>query len=176
MSTTIRFLSTLGCVCALAVPAAAQLTVRRDLSYAIARTVADTTMARCLTENLQVSIHVIDSSGDTIVALRGDGARPFTFENSYEKAFTAVAFRRPSAEMQAEYVEGNMTRAQQADFPHVVMIGGGMPIIADGEVVEITHRARARMTFAAGAVRATTWVIQQKAGQYNMQDVLGLNE
>lgn len=48
--------------------------------------------------------------------------------------------------------------------------------IADGEVVEITHRARARMTFAAGAVRATTWVIKQKAGQYNMQDVLGLNE
>lgn len=48
--------------------------------------------------------------------------------------------------------------------------------IADGEVVEITHRARARMTFAAGAVRAATWVIQQSAGQYNMQDVLGLND
>lgn len=48
--------------------------------------------------------------------------------------------------------------------------------IADGEVVEITHRARERMTFAAGAVRAATWVIQQDNGQYNMQDVLGLNE
>lgn len=48
--------------------------------------------------------------------------------------------------------------------------------IADGEVVEITHRAQARMTFAAGAVRATTWIVQQKAGQYNMQDVLGLND
>ena len=48
--------------------------------------------------------------------------------------------------------------------------------IADGEVVEITHRARERMTFAAGAVRATTWVVAQAAGQYNMQDVLGLND
>ena len=48
--------------------------------------------------------------------------------------------------------------------------------IADGEVVEITHRARARMTFAAGAVRAATWVIEQQVGQYNMQDVLGLND
>lgn len=48
--------------------------------------------------------------------------------------------------------------------------------IADGEVVEITHRARARMTFAAGAVRAATWVIEQQIGQYNMQDVLGLND
>lgn len=48
--------------------------------------------------------------------------------------------------------------------------------IADGEVVEITHRARERMTFAAGAVRAATWVTEQAVGQYNMQDVLGLNE
>ena len=48
--------------------------------------------------------------------------------------------------------------------------------IADGEVVEITHRARARMTFAAGAVRAAPWVIKQEVGQYNMQDVLGLND
>ncbi|WP_296208850.1 4-hydroxy-tetrahydrodipicolinate reductase [Psychrobacter sp. UBA3480] len=48
--------------------------------------------------------------------------------------------------------------------------------IADGEVVEITHRARARMTFAAGAVRAATWVVEQEVGQYNMQDVLGLSD
>ena len=48
--------------------------------------------------------------------------------------------------------------------------------IADGEVVEITHRARERMTSAAGAVRAATWVTEQAVGQYNMQDVLGLND
>lgn len=48
--------------------------------------------------------------------------------------------------------------------------------IADGEVVEITHRARARMTFAAGAVRAATWIVQQPTGLHNMQDVLGLSE
>jgi len=48
--------------------------------------------------------------------------------------------------------------------------------IADGEVVEITHRARARMTFAAGAVRAATWVVEQEVGQYNMQDVIGLSD
>lgn len=135
MLRTYRLLLALSCVCAMAVSASAQLTVRRDLSYDLAKTVAETTMAHCVGENLQVSIHVIDSSGDTIIALRGDGARPFTFDNSYEKAFTAMAFGRPSAEMQAEYAEGNSTRAQQADFPHVVMIGGGMPIVADGEVV-----------------------------------------
>lgn len=46
--------------------------------------------------------------------------------------------------------------------------------IADREIVEITHKARERMTFAAGAVRAAVWVNQQKTGQFDMQDVLGL--
>lgn len=46
--------------------------------------------------------------------------------------------------------------------------------IADGEMVEIKHHARERMTFAAGAVRASTWIVEQAAGRYDMQDVLGL--
>lgn len=45
---------------------------------------------------------------------------------------------------------------------------------ADGERVEITHKASSRMTFAAGAVRASVWLGAQPAGLYDMQDVLGL--
>ncbi len=46
---------------------------------------------------------------------------------------------------------------------------------ADGERVEITHKASSRMTFAKGAVRAALWLQSQPAGLYDMQDVLGLN-
>ena len=46
---------------------------------------------------------------------------------------------------------------------------------ADGERVEITHKASSRMTFAKGAVRAALWLQTQPAGLYDMQDVLGLN-
>jgi 4-hydroxy-tetrahydrodipicolinate reductase len=46
---------------------------------------------------------------------------------------------------------------------------------ADGERVEITHKASSRMTFAKGAVRAALWLQGQSAGLYDMQDVLGLN-
>lgn len=45
---------------------------------------------------------------------------------------------------------------------------------ADGERVEITHKASSRMTFANGAVRAALWLEKQPAGLYDMQDVLGL--
>lgn len=43
-----------------------------------------------------------------------------------------------------------------------------------GERVEITHKASSRMTFAKGAVRAAGWVMEQRDGLYDMQDVLGL--
>ena len=45
---------------------------------------------------------------------------------------------------------------------------------ADGERVEITHKASSRMSFARGAVRAARWLAQRDAGLYDMQDVLGL--
>jgi 4-hydroxy-tetrahydrodipicolinate reductase len=45
---------------------------------------------------------------------------------------------------------------------------------AEGERVEITHKASSRMSFASGAVRAAVWLPTQPAGMYDMQDVLGL--
>lgn len=45
---------------------------------------------------------------------------------------------------------------------------------ADGERVEITHKATSRMNFARGAVRACAWLKIQNQGLYDMQDVLGL--
>jgi len=44
-----------------------------------------------------------------------------------------------------------------------------------GERIELSHRASSRLTFASGAVRAAKWVIDQKPGLYDMQDVLGLD-
>jgi 4-hydroxy-tetrahydrodipicolinate reductase len=45
---------------------------------------------------------------------------------------------------------------------------------AAGERIELTHKASSRETFANGALRAAEWVVQQKPGLYDMQDVLGL--
>lgn len=46
---------------------------------------------------------------------------------------------------------------------------------ADGERVEITHKASSRMTFARGAVRSALWLDSKAAGLYDMQDVLDLH-
>ena len=45
---------------------------------------------------------------------------------------------------------------------------------ANGERVELTHKASSRETFANGALRAAQWIVGKKPGIYDMQDVLGL--
>lgn len=102
---------------------------------------------------------------------------------AYMMAEAVAEARGQNLKEVAVYGREGQTGAREAGTIGIHAIRGGEIIgdhtvmfIADGEVVEITHRARARMTFATGAVRAATWVIQQSTGQYNMQDVLGLND
>jgi len=55
------------------------------------------------------------------------------------------------------------------------VVGDHTVIFANtGERVELTHKASSRDTFANGALRAAQWVVEQKPGVYDMQDVLGL--
>jgi 4-hydroxy-tetrahydrodipicolinate reductase len=53
---------------------------------------------------------------------------------------------------------------------HTVIFGGV------GERLEFTHRAHSRDNFAKGAIRAAQWIVNQKNGLYDMQDVLGLRD
>jgi 4-hydroxy-tetrahydrodipicolinate reductase len=55
------------------------------------------------------------------------------------------------------------------------VVGDHTVVFADaGERLELTHKASSRDTFARGALRAAQWVVRQKPGLYDMQDVLGL--
>jgi 4-hydroxy-tetrahydrodipicolinate reductase len=55
------------------------------------------------------------------------------------------------------------------------VVGDHTVIFANaGERLELTHKASSRDTFANGALRAALWVVKQKPGVYDMQDMLGL--
>ena len=59
-------------------------------------------------------------------------------------------------------------RAGDITGEHTILFGG------IGERLELIHRAHNRDNFASGAVKAAEWIVQQPAGLYDMQDVLGL--
>lgn len=47
-------------------------------------------------------------------------------------------------------------------------------LAADGERIELGHRAESREIFARGAIKAARWLAEKPAGRYTMGDVLGL--
>ena len=50
---------------------------------------------------------------------------------------------------------------------HEVMFAG------EDEIVTLSHSARSKRVFAAGALRAAKFMAGKPAGRYDMQDVLG---
>jgi 4-hydroxy-tetrahydrodipicolinate reductase len=54
------------------------------------------------------------------------------------------------------------------------IVGDHMVIFTGpGERLEMIHRSASRETFATGALRAARWIIDQPAGLYSMENVLG---
>ncbi|WP_323845363.1 4-hydroxy-tetrahydrodipicolinate reductase [Microbulbifer magnicolonia] len=74
------------------------------------------------------------------------------------------------------------TGARERDTIGFATVRGGdvvgdhtVMFLADGERVEITHKASSRLAFARGAVRAALWLAGDRwPGHYDMRDVLGL--
>jgi len=81
----------------------------------------------------------------------------------------------------AVYAREGITGAREAGSIGFSVVRGGNIIgdhkaafIADEERIEINHFAQDRIVFAKGAVRAASWLQEQPAGWYDMQDVLNL--
>jgi uncharacterized protein GlcG (DUF336 family) len=118
----------------LAAPAQAQLLAHKDLSYAMALTIATGALEDCKAKGYPVSVVVVDRDGVNVVALRGDGAGPHTMENARRKAYTALTFKMTSEDF-AKAMEANPTRRQQATLPGVIGIPGGVPVKVGNDVV-----------------------------------------
>jgi len=119
---------------ALAATASAQLIPRKDLSASMGATIVQTAVETCKAKGYNVSAVVVDRAGETLAALRGDNTGPHTLENARRKAYTARTFRMPTEEF-VKLMETQPVRRQQITLPHVIAIGGGVPIKVGDEVI-----------------------------------------
>ncbi len=103
--------------------ASAQLLQHKDLSYAMAKTIAETALENCRGRGYAVAVVVVDRAGDTIIALRADNAAPHTMENARRKASTARSFGTTTA----EFAKRMATK--------VIAIAGGVPIRVGDELI-----------------------------------------
>jgi 4-hydroxy-tetrahydrodipicolinate reductase len=76
--------------------------------------------------------------------------------------------------------DGMTGERREGNIGFAVLRGGSVAgehqviFAADGERIELGHRAENRTIFARGAVEAAIWLVDKKPGSYGMSDVLGL--
>ena len=121
------------CACASAAPAGAQLLNHKDLSAAIAMTIAETAIETCKANGYAVSVTVVGRNGEVIAQVRGDNTPPHTMENSFRKAYTARTLRSPSGAL-AERVKAEPT-LPFIHLSHIIAFQGALPIKIGDETI-----------------------------------------
>jgi uncharacterized protein GlcG (DUF336 family) len=124
-----------ACLFAAPLPAAAALIMHKDLSHEMALAVGEGAMQACLAKGYATSAVVVDRDGETLVAMRGDGAGPHTLENARRKAYTANTFKQPTADYAKKLLDPASVAHQQVTLPSIIAIDGGVPIKVGNDVI-----------------------------------------
>src|SRR5256714_11889851 len=122
-----------ACACAFAAPASAQLLTQKNLSAAMALTIAQTALETCKANGYAVSVSVVGRNGEPLLQVRGDGTGPHTMENSFRKAYTSRTFRIPSGDM-VKRVEKTPTLGL-IHLNNVIANQGALPIMVGNDTI-----------------------------------------
>jgi uncharacterized protein GlcG (DUF336 family) len=107
------------------------LLTQKVISVEMAQTMAQATIAQCRANGYRVSVTIIDNAGLLKAFLRDDGSGAGTGDLSRSKAYTALFFRRSSAETAKAF--GAMT--PPPNVAGTVLMAGGLPIKAGTETI-----------------------------------------
>jgi uncharacterized protein GlcG (DUF336 family) len=135
MRRAIGFAAAAGLVFLADAAAHAQLVQRKDLSYAVAKAIAEGAMESCQAKGYRVSAVVLGRSGEIIAAFHGDNAAPHTFENARRKAYTALTYRQPTSAIAKRFADNDPLIRQQLTLPNMIAISGGLPIKVGEDVI-----------------------------------------
>ena len=106
----------------------------RSLTPDTALRAAQAALQSCRNTGYQVAVAVVDRGGTTQVLLRDRFAGPHTVDVATNKAWTALTFRQDTLSIgQASRPDG--PAAPVRHFARVVVMGGGVPIEAAGNLL-----------------------------------------
>lgn len=140
MSNAVKAAAGLALVMLLCAPARAQeqestsgLVTQRNLSLALAKTIAEAALSACQAKGYHTAVAVVDRAGQIMVILRDEQASAQTAEMARRKAYTARMFRTSTLEFQKRTADP--AYAAQRDVADILALGGGAPIVAGNETV-----------------------------------------
>jgi 4-hydroxy-tetrahydrodipicolinate reductase len=150
-------------------------------------------IALCMAANFSVGVNLCFKLSDLAARVLGDEVDIEIYEAHHRHKVdapsgtalrlgqvVASALGRDLGEVAVYGREGQTGSRQRETIGFATVRGGDIVgdhtvlFAADGERVEITHKASSRMAFARGAVRAASWLLARERGLFDMQDVLDL--
>jgi uncharacterized protein GlcG (DUF336 family) len=109
------------------------LITERNLSLAMAKTIAEATLTEGKSKGFNTAAAVVDRAGQVLVLLRDEKATAQVLEMARRKAYTARMFRTSTLEFQKR--TSDPTLAAQRDVSEILALGGGVPIQIGTEVI-----------------------------------------
>ena len=106
----------------------------KNLSLELASQIAAQSVAACTANGYAVTATVVDRAGGVRAVQRADNAGPHTVEASRAKAFTSASAKAPSLAIM-ENAQKNPGAANLKDIPGFLLLGGGVPVKVDNEVI-----------------------------------------
>jgi uncharacterized protein GlcG (DUF336 family) len=135
MSLTLNVPAVIGIAITMSGLATAQgLVTERNLSLAMAKTIAEATIAECKAKGFNTAAAVVDRAGQVIVILRDERATAQMVEMARRKAYTARMFRTTTMEFQKR-TASDPTLTPQRDIADILALGGGVPIQVGNETI-----------------------------------------
>lgn len=111
---------------------AADLPARKWLNLAAIKTMVAAAEAEALKRNVQVTLCIVDESGNVLFLQKADTAGLNTIEFARKKARHAALYRSPSRAAAEQLKGGNL---QVLIFPDAFPNQGGVPIQVDGQTI-----------------------------------------
>ena len=110
------------------------LVSQRNLSLAMAKTIAEATLAECRSKGFHTAVAVVDRAGQVLVLLRDEQTTAQVAEMARRKAYTARMFRMTTAEFQKRTMPDQPLAAQR-DIAGILALSGGVPIKIGDETI-----------------------------------------
>ena len=122
------------CAALLVRPAHAALPRPTDLSLEAANRLAGAAVAACRAQGRAVVVALVDRGGNLVAVQRADGVGPHNTEASRRKAYTALSTRSATLEL-ARTAAAAPDARNLSTLPELLLLGGGVPLRAEGQVV-----------------------------------------
>lgn len=111
---------------------AADLTTKKSLNLAAIKIMVAAAESEALKRNVQVTICVVDESGNLLFLQKADGAGLNTIQFAQKKARHSALYKQPSKAAADQLKNGDL---QVLAFPDAFPNQGGLPIQIDGQTI-----------------------------------------